>query len=264
VSSSRPIAFITGASAGIGATFARQLSKRGYDLILVARRAEKLREIAAQVSTHAETISADLNVPADCTRLAERLAAEPRLELLINNAGFGTLGRFWEAGLAGQLQMHQVHVTATVVLTHAALKSMVPRGRGAVINVASVAGFSRSPANVSYCATKTWSVAFTEGLSLDLRTIGSKVRVQALCPGFTYSEFHDVMGTSRERIPRFLWMNADDVVAESLRGLESGKLIVVPGFAYKMFVALFTRLPHSWRMSMQAKSPHTKDRLGPA
>jgi short-subunit dehydrogenase len=197
VSSSRPIAFITGASAGIGATFARQLSERGYDLILVARREDKLREIASQLNTHSETIAADLNVPADCSRVAKRLSVEPRLELLINNAGFGTLGRFWETDLDGQLRMHQVHVTATVELTHAALKNMVSRGRGAVINVASVAGFSRSPANVSYCATKTWMVAFTEGLSLELRTTGSKVRVQALCPGFTYSEFHDVMGTSR-------------------------------------------------------------------
>lgn len=259
--SPRPIALITGASAGIGATFARQLSAKGYDLILVARREDKLRELAAQLSTHAEPIAADLNVPSDCARLAQRLAAEPRLELLINNAGFGTLGRFWEADLDGQLQMHRVHVMATVELTHAALKNMVARGRGAVINVASVAGFSRSPANVSYCATKTWMVAFTEGLSLELRTLGSNVRVQALCPGFTYSEFHDVMGVSRERIPRFLWMKADDVVCDSLEGLDRGKLIVIPGWPYKLFVTLFQRLPHSWRMSLQAKSPHTKGRL---
>jgi short-subunit dehydrogenase len=104
-------------------------------------------------------------------------------------------------------------------------------------------------------------VAFTEGLALELRGLDSQVKVQALCPGFTYSEFHDVMGVDRARIPRFLWMRAEDVVRESLRGLDQGSLFVIPGWRYRLFVALFTKLPVSLRMKLQARSPHTKARL---
>ncbi|MBS1827030.1 MAG: SDR family oxidoreductase [Acidobacteria bacterium] len=257
----RPVALITGASSGIGAEFARQLARKGYDLVLVARRAERLAELAASLPVQCEVLAADLAERGDVQRVAGRVRGEPRLELLVNNAGFGTKGRFWEAPLAEQQRMHALHVDATVELTHAALGGMVQRAKGAVINVASVAAFSRSQSNVSYCATKTWMVAFTEGLELELRGLGSAVQVQALCPGFTYSEFHDTMGVSRDRIPKGLWMKAEDVVADSLRGLDHRKLIVVPGWRYRLFVALFGRLPHSWRMAMQQRSPHTRGRV---
>jgi hypothetical protein len=259
--STRPIALITGASSGIGAVFAEQLAQRGHDLILVARRRDKLEDLARRLPVRCEVLPADLSVPAEQQRIAQRLAGEPRLALLVNNAGFGTRRRFWEASLDSQRAMHQLHVMATVELTHAALGNMVPKGKGAVINVASVAGFSRSPSNVSYCATKTWMVAFTEGLALELQGLGSQVRVQALCPGFTYSEFHDVMGVDRERIPRFLWMRAEDVVRDSLRGLDQGRIFVIPGWHYRLFVTLFTKLPVSLRMRLQARSPHTRARL---
>jgi short-subunit dehydrogenase len=252
---------ITGASSGIGATFARQLAERGYDLILVARRQERLEQLAGELPVQAEALAADLNSSKDRERLAERLRSEERLALLVNNAGFGTRNRFWEAELEGQMRMHRVHVMATVQLTHAALGNLVRQGRGGVINVASVAAFSRSPSNTSYCATKTWMVAFTEGLALDLRSRGSGVKVQALCPGFTYTEFHDVMGVSRERIARFLWMNAEDVVRRSLVGLDRGELVVIPGWTYRMFTAIFSRLPLWIRMALQERSPHTRGRL---
>src|SRR5581483_11439746 len=115
---------------------------------------------------------------------------EPGLALLVNNAGFGTKGRFFEAPLEKQIAMHRVHVDATMRLCYAALRSMTPRNEGAIVNVSWVAAFARSPANVSYCATKSYINAFTEGLFLELRGFGSRVRVQALCPGFTYTEFH--------------------------------------------------------------------------
>ncbi|MCC6394163.1 MAG: SDR family oxidoreductase [Bryobacterales bacterium] len=252
---------ITGASSGIGATFARQLAERGYDLILVARRQERLERLAAELSVETEALAADLNLREDCERLAARLRGEERLALLVNNAGFGTKNRFWEAELEGQMRMHQVHVMATVELTHAALGNLVRQGRGGVINVASVAAFSRSPSNTSYCATKTWMAAFTEGLALDLRSLGSGVKVQALCPGFTYTEFHDVMGVSRDRIGRSLWMNAEDVVRRSLAGLDRGELVVTPGWRYRLFTAIFPRLPLGIRMALQAPSPHTRGRL---
>jgi short-subunit dehydrogenase len=134
--------------------------------------------------------------------------------------------------------MHQLHVMATLRLTRAALAGMVPRGSGAVINVSSVAGFGQTPGNVSYCATKTWMNSFTEGLDLELRGAGSPVRVQALCPGFTVTGFHDALGMSREGIPGWLWMRAEDVVDASLRGLRRGQLFVVPGAIYRLVVAL--------------------------
>ena len=249
---------VTGASSGIGSVFARKLAAQGYGLILVARRRDRLEALADTVGGGAEILAADLADEAGLRSAAERAASEDRLDMLVNNAGFGTRGRFWEADLAGQEQMHRLHVMATLRLTHAALGGMIRRERGSVINVSSVAAFGRSAGNVSYCATKSWVNAFTEGLALELRTAGSAVRVQALCPGFTYSEFHDVLGVDRATIPRSLWMNADEVVDASLRGLQRGQLIVVPGWRYRLFASVFGRLPAGLRMALQARSPHRR------
>src|ERR1017187_602243 len=133
---------------------------------------------------------------------------------------------------------------------------MVTRGRGAIINVASVAGFTRSPGSVSYCATKAWINAFTEGLYLDLRSAHSPVVVQALCPGFTYTEFHDVVGIDRSSIPKLFWMSAEDVVDASLAGLRRRKLFVVPGWKYKAVVALVNRIPERLRLALESGAPH--------
>ena len=243
----RRVALVTGASSGIGAAFARRLARDGYDLILVARRHELLERLASELGA-AETLAADLTLEEDLARVEARIAAAAELELLVNNAGFGTKGRLWEAPLDGQERMHQLHVMATVRLTRAALAAMVPRGRGGVINVSSVAAFGQSPGNVSYCATKAWMNSFTEGLDLELRGAGSPVRVQALCPGFTVTGFHDAMGMSREGIPSWLWMRAEDVVDASLRGMERGKLFVVPGAIYKLVVML-EKLTPRWLRS---------------
>ena len=209
----RPLAFVTGASSGIGATFARQLAAEGYDLVLVARRAERLAELAAELRAQhgaaAETLSADLERDEDVARVAGRLAAAENLALLVNNAGFGTKGYFWQTDGARQEAMHRLHVLATVRLTRAALPGMVARGKGGVINVSSVAGFIQSASNVSYCATKAWMNAFTEGLWMELRKSGSPVTVQSLCPGYTYTEFHDVMQTKRGEFGDAWWMPAD-------------------------------------------------------
>lgn len=258
----RPLAAITGASSGIGAEFARQLAARGFDLLLIARREDRLRELAATLPVQSEVLVADLTDAEDRDRIAARLGSDTRLDLLVNNAGFGTRRRFWEADLEGQTAMHELHVMATVALTHPALNNMQRRNRGAVINVASVAAFARSPSNASYCATKAWMLAFTEGLALDLRTAGSNVKVQALCPGFTYSEFHDTLGVDRLKMaPRSLWMSAESVVRASLEGLDGNKLVVVPGWQYRLFTMFFPRLPAWLRLGMQQRSPHTRGRL---
>jgi short-subunit dehydrogenase len=239
----RPVALVTGASSGLGETFARKLAARGFDLILVARREERLRALAAELPVHVDLVAADLGTD-EGVAAAERAILEcSSLELLVNNAGFGTLGRFWVADAAGQEQMHRVHVLAVVRLTHAALKGMVARGKGGVINVSSVAGFGQNQGNVSYCATKGWMNSLTLGLDAELRGVGSAVRVQALCPGFTETEFHATLGVGREGVARFLWLKADRVVEASLNALTRGKAIVVPDWKYKIAVAALKFLP---------------------
>ena len=170
----RPVALITGASAGIGEVFARKLASRGYDLILVARREERLRALAAELPVNLEPLAADLTTEEGLRATEQAIRNCPRLELLVNNAGFGTLGRFWVADLQGQEQMHKLHVMAMMRLTHAALAAMVPRDRGGVINVSSVAAFGQTEGNVSYCAAKAWANAFTQGLDIELHGAGSK------------------------------------------------------------------------------------------
>ncbi len=241
--SPRPIALITGASAGLGATFARGLAVEGYDLVLVARRTARLEKLAAEIHASrgvcVETMTADLTVDADVSLVCERLAGCERLELLVNNAGFGTRGLFFEADAEKGDAMHRLHVLATERLTRAALPGMVARRKGGIINVASVAGFLQGPGNVGYCATKAWMVSFTEGLQLELKSIGSPVVVQALCPGFTETEFHDVLGVDRARISPD-WMPAEYVVKESIRGLKNGKFLVIPGLRSRVAAAMVT------------------------
>lgn len=254
----RTVVAITGASSGIGETFARRLG-RDHDLILIARRKERLDELARELGGRNEVIQADLTREGDTARVAGRLAEEPNLALLVNNAGFGTRGRFWEADLAGQEAMHELHVMATVRLTHAALRNMTARNSGAVINVASVAAFVRGPGAVSYGATKTWMTTFTEGLYLELKSVGSEVRVQALCPGYTYSEFHDALGLDRQRIaPKAFWLSAEEVVDASLDGLRRGKLFVVPGWHYRLLASVLTKLPTPLRLYVESRGRRSR------
>jgi short-subunit dehydrogenase len=242
----KPVAAITGASSGIGEAFARKLSA-DYDLLLIARSQDRLEALARDLRAHGAAVSvflADLSDVAQLKAAAERLAAEPRLALLVNNAGFGNRAPFWEADVEVLDRMHRLHIGALVRLSHAALQVFVPHNRGAIINVASVAAFARRPGSVSYGATKTWVNAFTEGLYVDLRAASSRVYVQALCPGYTYSEFHDVLQLDRRQLaPPSMWLTAETVVDESLRGMRKRKLYVVPGWRYQLVVALLRVLP---------------------
>ncbi len=261
----RTIAAITGASSGIGEVFARKLAARGHDLLLIARRKDRLDQIGEELARGhgiaAESMRADLAEDADLNRVASRLRAERRLAVLVNNAGFGLKGRFYATPVEAQERMHRVHVMAAVRLTHAALQPMTANDAGAIINVASVASYVRSEGNVSYCSTKAWMSVFTEALHLDLKGAGSHVRVQALCPGYTHTEFHDVMGVSKGNVPASMWMNAEDVVEDSLRGLERGKLFVVPGFPYKLVTAIVPKLPAGLRVWMERRSPQSRGRV---
>jgi short-subunit dehydrogenase len=248
----KPLALITGASSGIGAQFARELARGGNDLILVARRKDKLEELARRLEREcgiaAEIVVADLATEDGLASVERRVASAENLELVVNNAGFGTRGLFFRADVEGQDQMHRLHVVATMRLTHAALSGMVQRGKGGIINVSSVAAFWQSPGSVSYCATKCWMNSFTKGLALELSSAGSKVKMQALCPGYTRSGFHDAAGMDRKLIGDSLWMGADELVAASLDGLERGTLVVVPGWRYKLAVFLMRHAPR-WLMN---------------
>lgn len=237
-------ALITGASAGIGAVFARALARQGYHLVLVARRTELLQKVADELEraypVQVEVLSADLTDPIDLELVAARLMEIPDLDLLVNNAGFGTGGNFAEINLQPELQMIRLHITASVRLIHAALPGMICRGRGGIINVSSVAGLLPMPGNATYGATKSYLIFFTRSLNAELA--GTGVRVEALCPGFTLSEFHDVAGMERSVIPSFLWCRAEDVVAEALHGLGEGREVVIPGNIYKV-LGLVLQLP---------------------
>jgi len=245
----RKLALVTGASSGIGAEFARALAGRGYDLILVARRVERLRELQASLEQPsgitAEVLAADLSSDEGIRSVEQRIAAASNLELLVNNAGFGTKGYFFRVDRASQENMHRLHIMATMRLTRAALNAMIPRKSGGVINVSSVAGFWQAPASVSYCATKSWMNSFTRGLALEIEAIGSPVKVQALCPGFTVSEFHDRAGMDKNIFSKSWWMSAEQVVSDSLAGLDRGRIFVIPGWRYRVLVFLMSHVPRA-------------------
>ncbi|WP_454624128.1 SDR family NAD(P)-dependent oxidoreductase [Bradyrhizobium cenepequi] len=251
----RPVALITGASSGIGQEFAWQLASE-HDLILVARRKDLLEATASELGkkfgTQVQILPADLTSEAELSMVAERIANEKNLALLVNCAGFGLEGYFWKAELAQQERMYRLHVMATVKLSHAALKTLVAKDSGGVINVSSVAGFVWF-GNVSYGATKAWMKAFGDGVCIDLRAAGSKVTMQTLAPGYTHTEFQQAMGLDPAKVaPPKSWSTASDVVSASLAGLKRGKHLVVPGWRNRALIRLFALLPWWLRQSMLA------------
>jgi short-subunit dehydrogenase len=254
--STRPVALITGASAGLGRTFAMQLAKLGYDLILVARDVTRLQEVAesvaAQHEVSAEVLPADLTRDEDVARIVSRIDNGP-LDLLVNNAGFGTRGSLAKTPRETQEAMIRVHVLAAHRLAQAAVQGMVARGRGAIINVSSIASWLTSPGNVNYSATKAWQRIFVESLALEVEDRG--VYVQALCPGYTHTEFHQRGGMDKHRIPGWWWLSADRVVADSLRAMQQQRpVVVVPGWGYKIAVLIIRYLPRwGWRLILRAR-----------
>ena len=237
-------ALVTGATAGIGAAFARQLAGRGTDLVLVARDADRLESKAQQLRSYGvqvEVLPADLADDAGCALVEARCALG--LDVLVNNAGLGTKGDFHEVDLAHEEHLLRVNVRAVVRLTHAALPTMVARGSGAIVNVSSVAGFAPGARAVTYSASKAYVTNFSESLHLQYAEHG--IRVLALCPGFTRTEFHSRADMDTSGVPARMWLDADEVVRTALRDLDAGKSLSVPGGQYKAIVAATRVIPPS-------------------
>ena len=243
----RRLALVTGASSGIGEVFARRLAADAHDLVLVARSRDALESLAEELrhgsGAAVECLVADLTATPDLRRVEERVRSGPALDLLVNNAGFGTAGAFSEQDVDREEEQVRLNVVALLRLTHAALASMIPRGRGAVINVSSLAGSGPYPFTATYGATKAFVNSLTEALGEELR--GTGVRVQALCPGFTRTRFQERAGIDPSTVPGFAWMSAEAVVDASLDALERGDLVCVPGLGYRMLAVASGAVPRS-------------------
>ncbi|MGW4422891.1 SDR family NAD(P)-dependent oxidoreductase [Streptosporangium sp. NPDC004631] len=235
-----PSALITGATAGIGAAFARRLAADGFSLVLVARDKDRLgasaESLRLRYGVGVEVLPADLSTDEGLGKVEKRLAEG--VDLLVNNAGFGHPGSFLDVPVAEELRMLKVHCEAVLRLTMAALPGMRERDRGAVINVASVAAFFTRG---SYSASKAWVVSYSESVAAELT--GTRVRVMALCPGFVRTEFHERASMDTSGIPAFLWLSADDVVREAMRDLARGRRVSVPDLRYKVIVGVGRLIP---------------------
>lgn len=236
-------ALITGATAGIGAAFARRLAADGHNLVLVARDTERLREQATELhdrhGIEAEVLTADLSRDEGVAAVEERLGDRLQpVDLLVNNAGFGNKGRYLDVPMADELAMLKVHCEAVLRLTSAAATGMRERGRGGIVNVASVAAFVPRG---TYGASKAWVVQFSQGAAKDLA--GSGVRLMALCPGFVRTEFHERAGMGTGNIPGWMWLDADKLVAAALADLTRGKSVSVPDPRYKALMGMVKLTP---------------------
>ena len=253
---SRAIALITGASSGIGAAFARRFANDGYDLILIGRREnllEKLcKELAEEKGINADYMLIDLGNENELQLAEARIKNNPDLEILVNNAGVGgERGAFHKVAIESHVNMVQVHNIATLKLTHAVIPGLLAKGKGAIINVSSLASFLPS-LSVMYSATKVFLNYFSESLDFSLRDKG--IKIQALCPGFTITDFHKKMGYGTDHpVYKRKFMTAEKVVEASLKALKRGKVYCVPGFRNKFLVFLARNLPRKLRITIYKK-----------
>jgi short-subunit dehydrogenase len=239
-------ALVTGASSGIGEQFARQLAARGHDLVLVARRVDRLERLAEELPTHAHVVACDL--ASDAASLAGRVEElGVKVDLLVNNAGFGTSGPFVENDPAREAEEVRLNCEAIVTLCHAFLPAMTDRGRGGIINVASSAGMQPIPYETVYAATKAFALNFTDALHTELR--GSGVRVMSVNPGPVPTEWQQVAGYSEDRdlsVPGEI--SAEQVVRESLEAFDKGRRSIIPGRTIRWFIRATAPSPRALQL----------------
>ena len=253
----RRLCLITGASAGIGAAFARIYASHGYDVALTARRGDRLEKLAEEISLRAGvetlTVTADLSEPDAVYHILGEIEAHGRqVDALVNNAGYGLSGRYGATAWKDQQALLRVLVEAPAELAHQVLPGMTERRFGRIVNVGSMAGYAAgTPTATLYGPAKAMMLRFSQ--SLHLETYGTGVHVSALCPGFTYSEFHDVAGTRDQlasRTPPWLWMGADEVAAAGYEAAEANRPVCIPGAPNQVLHALSKVLPDEWVMTM--------------
>ncbi len=239
----RKRALVTGASSGIGAEFARQLAARGYNLVITARRKDRLDSLASELrharKVEVETIEADLATSEGVSVIESRIASGD-VAMLINNAGFGNSGQFGEVSLDRELEELDLNIRALTRLSHAAIRQMREKGRGTIINVGSTGSYVPVPYMATYAATKAYVLSFSEALHEEARQYG--VVVTCLCPGGTTTEFQAVAGFDSDRMPRMAFQGPDAVVTAALNGARAGSAIVVPGFGNKATANVLPRL----------------------
>jgi len=255
-------ALVTGATAGIGLAFCRELAERDHDLVIVARNRARLEnvsdELRAKHGIGVEILAADLSKRAQLKRVAVRVADPDRpIDLLINNAGFGMSRSFLKGELADEEGMLDVLCRAVLVLSHEGALSMKERGRGAIINVSSVAGFVPMG---TYAAAKAWCTAFTETLAHELS--GTGVTATALCPGFTRTELHQRADLDMSRLPDMMWLQADRLVRDCLDDVKAGKVLSVPGLQYKILVGMTQLAPRGLVRTLSGRAAAVRRRKG--
>ncbi len=237
-------AVITGGSSGLGETFAENLAQIGFDIVLSARREQKLREIAQRLEEtygiKTEIVLKDLSIDTQVDELADTLKKRNDVDVLVNNAGFGSSGHFTEENFEARLNMMKVHMWAPVKRMHAVLPKMKKRKRGAIINTASLASFLPAKGASMYSSTKAFLRVFSESLHYEVKE--HNIRIQALCPGFVHTEFHKTADLTdlKKSTSKLLWMDAQKVIDKSLRALKKDKVVVVPGLINKIGQYLMT------------------------
>ncbi len=255
----RRLCLVTGASAGIGAAFARTYAAHGYDVALTARRSDRLDQLAESIRLRygVETLSipADLSEAGACDQILKGLESHGRVaDALVNNAGYGVRGGYAETSWADQAAFLQVLVTAVAEMSHKVLPGMVERRFGRIVNVASIAGLvPGAPGSTLYGAAKSFVVKFSH--SLHLENLATGVHVSALCPGFTYSEFHQSAGMTEmtAEIPTWLWMGADEVAAAGYEAAEANRAVCVPGAPNKAIALISKIVPDEWALALMAR-----------
>ena len=242
------LALITGATSGLGASFARNFARLGYNLIITGRRKKEIQKVADELKREynidIETIIVDFTIESEFKQLLQRISETDKIDILVNNAGFGYVDSFFEDDYKNQEKMIQVHINAILNLTHLVVPKMLKNKNGYIINVSSAAAFLASPHHELYCSTKAFINTYSESIAMTLRN--KNIKVQSLCPGLTRTDFHQKLNWKPENMKSrglIRWMTADYVVKKSIKAMDNKKVIVIPGIIYKLLYLIMKIIP---------------------